>query len=80
MKKYVCYTFIFLLGFSATALCQTKEVIQKSITDPKAAENSAKADVRLIDRKKITDDSLLVTKPKAAPKKKCFLRKKRKTS
>lgn len=79
MTKY-----IFLLvfsGFSAlTAVnAQQTETIKKAIENPKAKDEAAKADARLIDNKKlVATDSIAVTK-KPAKKKKCWFRKKAKT-
>lgn len=41
---------------------QTLSAIEKAIKDPKRTENEAKADVLLIDKKKIFDDSTFADK------------------
>jgi len=63
---------------SAAVNAQNNEVIKKAIENPKAKDDAAKADARLIDNKQLTD-SVSAPKNKATKKKNCWFRKKAKT-
>lgn len=79
------FKYIFLLLFAGLATAsglnaQNNETIKKAIENPKAKEDAAKADARLIDQKKLTTTDSVATSTKTMKKKKhCRLRKKAKT-
>ncbi len=74
-KAFILFICIITLG-SYAATAQNNPVIKKAIENPKAKEDAAKADARLIDNKQLTTDSLNVPKHKAVKKKNCWFRKK----
>lgn len=80
MNKYIFLLFFMGLSATATVNAQQNETIKKAIENPKAKEDAAKADARLINNKKLTaTDSLNASKNQPGQKKKCWFRKKAKT-
>ena len=57
MKKYLAFSTIAILLSTLSFAQTTQEQIDKAMKDPKAAENAAKADARLIDKKNIKDST-----------------------
>lgn len=78
-KAFILFICISTLG-SYAATAQNNPVIKKAIENPKAKDDAAKADARLIDNKQLTlTDSVSAPKNNAAKKKNCWFRKKVKT-
>lgn len=70
MNNFLCTTF-FTFVLTSSALSQTvKDNLDKLYADPKTAENAAKADVRLHNKKLIADTTTTKTGEGIAPKKK----------
>ncbi len=72
MKKLLYSCFFLLLGYLAQA--QTHTVIEKAITNPKAAEDAAKAD-SINSKKQLNTINF---EPAKKEKKKCWFQKKKK--
>ena len=68
-----------LLFISMASFSQTiKENIEKQAKDPKTAENAAKADVLLINKKAITDSTSVRQKPATSNQTKSTVKRKKK--
>ena len=63
MKKY----FIVASALTLITLCAgaqtTRQHIEKALTDPRSAENAARADAMLIDNKRLMDSSQVEARP-----------------
>ncbi len=80
MNKYIFLLCFMGLSVATTVNAQQNETIKKAIENPKAKEDAARADARLIDQKKLAgQDSAAATKKQTKQKKKCWFRKKAKT-
>ena len=77
MNKYIFLLFFMGLSVATTVNAQQNETIKKAIENPKAKEDAARADAKLIDNKKLTGADTTTVPPKH--KKKCWFRKKAKT-
>jgi hypothetical protein len=77
MNKYIFLLFLMGLSVATTANAQQHETIKKAIENPKAKEDAARADTKLIDNKKLTGADTPAVPQKQ--KKKCWFRKKAKT-
>lgn len=76
MNKYIFLLFFMGLSVATTVNAQQNETIKKAIENPKAKEDAARADARLIDNKLVYKDT--ITKASVKKKKKCWFRKKTK--
>lgn len=57
IKKHLAISSAFLFSAMFVYAQSNRERIEKALTDPKAAEHSAKADARVIDKKVIADST-----------------------
>jgi hypothetical protein len=84
MKTKLFTFFAAMLLTSAISLAQSKdparEKLEKQRNDPKTIENAARADVRLIDLKKMTDSTTRITSCGTATNERCNKNTKKKRS
>ncbi len=78
IKKHLAISSAFLFSAMFVYAQSNRERIEKALTDPKAAEHSAKADARVIDKKVIADStSFKSTGPMSKKDRKRFLKRRK---
>lgn len=79
MNKYIFLLFFMGLSAVTTVNAQQNETIKKALENPKAKDDAARADAKLIDHKKLTGtDSIAATSKQPKQQKNCWFRKKQK--
>ncbi len=63
MKKYSIVASALTLITLCAGAQTTRQQIEKALTDPNSAKNTAKADAMLIDYKRLTDSSQVEARP-----------------
>lgn len=80
IKKHLAISSALLFSAMFSFAQSNRERIEKAMSDPKAAEHSAKADARVIDKKVIADSTSFKSTESMSKKDRKYFLKRRKSS